>query len=91
MCMHVVGWEGMRTTVEITDAQRAKLLQLAASRGEKGFSTLVQEAIDFYLRMQTESSRLARVRAARSVLGTLGDKDVRALSEATRALRMSWR
>ncbi len=81
----------MRTTVEITDAQRAKLLQLAASRGQKGFSTLVQEAIDLYLRMQTESSRRARVNAALSVLGTLGDKDVRALTEATRALRKSWR
>ena len=81
----------MRTTVEITDAQRAKLLQLAASRGEKGFSALVQEAIDLYLRMQTERSRRARVKAALSVLGTLGDKDVRELTDATRALRKSWR
>jgi hypothetical protein len=81
----------MRTTVEITDAQRAKLLQLAASRGEKGFSGLVQEALDLYLRMQTESSRRARVKAALSVLGTLGDKDVQALGEATRTLRKSWR
>jgi len=81
----------MRTTVEITDAQRARLLQLAASRGEKGFSGLVQEAIDLYLRTQTESSRRARVKAALSVLGTLGDKDVKALTEATRALRRSWR
>lgn len=81
----------MRTTVEITDAQRAKLLQLAASRGQKGFSTLVQEAIDLYLRMQTESSRRARVKAALSVLGTFADKDVHALTEATRALRKSWR
>jgi hypothetical protein len=81
----------MRTTVEITDAQRAKLLELAASRGEKGFSALVQEAIDLYLRMQSESTRRARVKAALSVLGTLGEREVRELAEATRALRKSWR
>ncbi len=81
----------MRTTVEITDAQRAKLLELAASRGEKGFSVLVQEAIDLYLRMQSDGARKARVKAALSVLGSFSDKDAEALREATRALRKSWR
>jgi len=80
---------GMRTTVEITDAQRAKLLKLAASRGEKGFSALVQEAIDFYLRTQADTARRARVKAALSVLGSFSDKDAEALREATRALRKS--
>ena len=68
--------------------QRARLLQLAALRGAKGFSALVREAIDLYLR--SERSRRARVKAAQSVLGTLGDKDVRALTEATRLPRESW-
>ena len=40
----------MRTTVEITDAQRAELLKLAAQRGEKGFSAVIREALDLYLR-----------------------------------------
>ncbi|MCK6459465.1 MAG: hypothetical protein L6Q95_06170 [Planctomycetes bacterium] len=79
----------MRTTVEITDAQRAKLLRLAASRGEKGFSVLVHEAIDLYLRTQVEAARRARVKAALTVLGTFSDKDAEALREATRALRKS--
>jgi len=35
----------MRTTLEIPDEQRAKLLQLAAARGMKGFSSLVTEAL----------------------------------------------
>ena len=78
----------MRVTVEITDMQRARLLQLAALRGEKGLSALVQEAIDLYLR--SERSRRARVKAALSVLGSVGDKDVRTLREATRSLRESW-
>ena len=39
-------FEGVRTTVEIPDVQRARLLELAVRRGEKGFSRLIQEAVD---------------------------------------------
>lgn len=39
----------VRTTIEISDMQRVKLIALAAQRGEKGFSRLVQAAIDAYL------------------------------------------
>ena len=47
-----------RTTIELTDLQRAQLLELAARRGERGFSKLVQEAVDAYLR---ENARLLRL------------------------------
>ena len=40
----------MRTTVEITDAQHRALSTVARSRGLRGFSQLVQEALDGYLR-----------------------------------------
>ena len=40
----------MRTTVEITDDQRRSLIAIAARRGIRGFSPLVQEAIDLYLK-----------------------------------------
>jgi len=49
MHVHVIQIRGVRTTVEISDAQRAALLKLAAERGEKGFSRLVGEALDRYL------------------------------------------
>ena len=39
----------MRTTVEIPDQLRARLLALAARRGEKGYSRLVEEAIARYV------------------------------------------
>ena len=42
--------EDLRTTVEIDDAHRAELLKLAAQRGEKGFSSLIREALDLYVR-----------------------------------------
>ena len=39
----------MRTTIEITEKQRAELLKVAAMRGHKGFSQIVQEALNEYL------------------------------------------
>jgi predicted DNA-binding protein len=41
--------ESMRTTVEITSRQHEALNALAKRRGLRGFSQLVQEAIDVYL------------------------------------------
>lgn len=79
----------MRTTVEITDEQRAKLLELAAKRGEKGFSTLVQEALERYLEDIEEHDR--RIRGARSVLGKMDEKSAQELEVVVRALRKTWR
>jgi hypothetical protein len=79
----------MRTTVEITEIQRARLLELAARRGEKGFSKLVQAALDAYL--EAESSQDDLRRQALAVRGALSDQDVDQLRDATREIRESWR
>jgi metal-responsive CopG/Arc/MetJ family transcriptional regulator len=73
----------------MTDAQRAKLLELAAERGEKGFSRLVQEAVDHYLAWN--EARRDRVRSARAVLGTFSEEEAEALREAVDRARQSWR
>lgn len=79
----------MRTTVEITDSQRAELLRLAALRGEKGFSRLVQEAIDRYL--EAQETRRKQITDALSVMGTLDDEAADAMLESVRRSRASWR
>jgi metal-responsive CopG/Arc/MetJ family transcriptional regulator len=79
----------MRTTIEIPDEQRARLLQLAAERGEKGFSKLVQEALEKYL--DELDGREKRIRDALSVLGKLDDASARQMEETVRKLRKSWR
>ena len=91
MHMHVAHFSRMRTTVELTDEQRARLLELAARRGEKGFSKIVQEALDRYLAEHAVSAREARARGALSVLGTLGDKAADAMEERVRNIRAGWR
>jgi hypothetical protein len=57
----------MRTTVEITDDQRLALTALASKRGLRGFSLLVQEAIDRYL-AEERGDRLNAVLALRGSL-----------------------
>jgi metal-responsive CopG/Arc/MetJ family transcriptional regulator len=80
---------GVRTTIELTDRQRAKLLELAAERGEKGFSRLVQEAIDLYL--EENAARRERVEAALAVGGSLDDAAADALEHSVQRIRGTWR
>jgi hypothetical protein len=79
----------MRTTVEITPEQRARLMAMAARRGEKGFSKLVREALDAYLR-QASAGAEARRRAL-MLHGALDADEADGLRAATRAVRESWR
>ncbi len=78
----------MRTTVEIPDHQRAKLLEIAAMRGLKGFSVIVQEAIDRYI--EAYAPRDEKVEAALSVLGTMSDGQADAMEASITRLRENW-
>ena len=79
----------MRTTVDIPDELRAKLLEEAARRGEKGFSTLIQEALDQYF--AAASDREARVARALASLGSLAGTDGEHLEKDVETLRRTWR
>jgi hypothetical protein len=79
----------MRTTVEITEAQRGELLRLAAQRGEKGFSRIVQEALDAYLK--GGAARASARERALAVEGSLKGKDGAALADEVRRIHEHWR
>lgn len=79
----------MRTTIEITDEQRAKLLEAAAKRGEKGFSSIVQEALSQYFAAQ--DGRKEVIRKAVAAIGTIPDAEADQLEKDVRKLRRSWR
>ena len=79
----------MRTTIEIKPEHRARLLELAARRGEKGFSSVIAEALDAYLDGIAEKERLCR-RAIR-VLGTMPAAEAARLRRDTSAIREFWR
>lgn len=79
----------MRTTIEITDEQRARLLELAARRGVSNVSSLVQEAVDLYL--EAQAGRTDQVRLALAAVGSLDEKAANALRESVKRSRESWR
>lgn len=79
----------MRTTVEITEEQRARLLELAARRRVKGFSSLIQEALDHYLALQV--ARDSAIEAALALKGSLSDEEADELQVRTAQVREDWR
>ena len=79
----------MRTTVEIRDQHRAKLLELAARRGEKGFSALIEEALDQYLEQQARQEDVRKL--ALATRGCLSRDEVTELRARTSAIRETWR
>ena len=79
----------MRTTIELRDDQRARLLEMAAREGRKGFSHLIQEAVDRFL--EEEEGRREEVAEALAMVGSFTPEDAQAFRERTRALRDRWR
>lgn len=79
----------MRTTIELSDELRARLLAMAARRGEKGFSSLIETAVERYL--EEEERRQARVRDAISTIGSLEDDEAERMRKAVESVRSTWR
>lgn len=65
------------------------MLSLAAERGEKGFSHLIQEAVAKYL--DEIDQRLSLVQDALSVLGTFDEEAADQLEESVQSIRRVWR
>jgi predicted transcriptional regulator len=79
----------MRTTIEIKPEHRARVLELAASRGEKGFSAVVADALEFYL--QAQRDRTKAIRKALALRGSIDEKEATRLRAETREIRTHWR
>ncbi len=88
MHMHVT-ISDMRTTVEMKPEHRSALLALAARRGEKGFSSVLAEAIEEYL--ADEKTRVQRRKELLSLAGSLSPEEAKSLRRTTTSLRENWR
>jgi hypothetical protein len=82
-------YEPVRTTVEIADEHRARLVELAARRRKKGFSGIISEAIEQYLRA-LDSAETER-RKALKLRGSLSRRQTERLEKETTGIRGSWR
>lgn len=89
MHVHADKFPGMRTTIELSDELRARLLAMAARRGEKGFSSLVETAVERYL--EDEEGRQSRIRDAVSAIGSLDDDEADRLRKSVESVRSTWR
>lgn len=89
MHVHVCYKLSMRTTIELPDSLRARLVELAARRGEKGFSRLVQEAVSRYLAELEDREEI--VNRAMETLGTVSAEEADQMHDAVRTLRGRWR
>ena len=89
MHVHVCNNESMRTTIELSEEQRSELLRLAAKRGLKGFSPLVQEALDEYL--QNEAKKLHLIEVALEMKGAFQGKAGEDFLESAKNIRSNWR
>lgn len=79
----------MRITIKIKDEYRTHLLALAARRGQKGFSGIVEEALALYFsKLEGEETNCQK---ALSLKGILADQEVEQIRETTFELRSSWR
>jgi predicted transcriptional regulator len=79
----------MRTTIEMKPEHRSRLLELAARRGEKGFSAVVAEALDLYL--EGQKGQTTAIRRALSLKGSMSETEAAGLLDQTRRIRADWR
>ena len=73
----------VRTTIELKPEHRARLLELAARKGEKGFSSVIAEALEVYVAGSTEQER-SQKRALR-LRGRLPPDEARRLRQTSEA------
>jgi hypothetical protein len=78
----------MRIMIEITPKHRARLLELAARRGDKGLSSVIGEAIEGYLRGRAQSEQLRA--NALNLRGVLTPKEAETLRIRVAEVRDSW-
>jgi hypothetical protein len=76
--------DAVRTTIEMKPELRARVLELAASRGEKGLSAVVAAALELYLAAQKRTNAIQR---ALSLKGSMKDAEASRLEARTRWIR----
>ena len=83
--------ERMRTTIEIDEAKLVKLKKMAAERGERGFSVLIDEALERYLDAAAKESFEERRRALETLFGAWDEDTAAQVRERINESRRRWR
>jgi metal-responsive CopG/Arc/MetJ family transcriptional regulator len=79
----------MRTTVELSNDRRSVLHALAARRGLRGYSKLIQEAVDLYIREY--SAREGNLQNLLRMRGSWSKEDAKKFQKNLKEIRRNWR
>lgn len=79
----------MRTTIELSNDHRSSLHSLAARRGLRGYSKLIQEAVDLYIQQLTAKER--NVTLLLKMRGTWNRDEANTFSKKLREIRRNWK
>ena len=79
----------MRTTIELSDDHRSALHSLAARRRLRGYSKLIQEAIDFYIKEKVKRGdsheHLLKMK------GTWSEEEAKKFRKRLKEIRRNWK
>ncbi len=78
----------MRTTIELSDDHRSALHSLAARRGLRGYSKLIQEAIDFYIKEKVKKED--SIKQLLKMRGSWSRDEAKKLRKRIEEIRQNW-
>lgn len=81
----------MRTTIEIADDKLRSLREIAARRGEKGYSKIIDEALEAYLAGRDADQSDARAALAEELEGAWGADKAEEVRRRVAESRTEWR
>lgn len=79
----------MRTTIEISDRHRSALLSLAAQRGLRGYSRIIEEALDFYIANQQKADEIKK--GLREMKGSWTTGETEKIKLKLNTMRDNWK
>ena len=79
----------MKVTIELLDRQRKVLRALVVERRLRGYSKVVQEAIDSYIKVEVE--RRERVKQLLKMRGTWSQREARRFRKRLEETRRNWK
>ncbi|MEW6045499.1 MAG: hypothetical protein AB1609_03335 [Bacillota bacterium] len=79
----------MRTTIDLPNDKRARLAAIAARRGLRGYSELINEAVERFL--EEEENRQAQIAKVLALRGVLTDQQAREVEQRIREVWSRWR
>jgi predicted transcriptional regulator len=79
----------MRTTIDLSDRHRSALHSLAVERGIRGYSRLIQEAIDLYIDKKAKNRE--GIQHLLKMKGTWSEEEAKELRKRLGEIRRKWK